>query len=59
MSKTKRFGILVLLVAFALSIPSALFAKEFVLGHTGAPLVTFAQAAEKLAEMLTNTLVAR
>lgn len=52
MAKANRFGIFVLLVALVLTFPAVSVAKEFVLGHTGAPSVTFAQAGEKLAEML-------
>lgn len=52
MKMVKRFALYALLIALVLSIPAASVAKEFVLGHTGAPSVTFALAAERLAEKL-------
>lgn len=52
MTTMKRLGFCALLAALVLSFPAASFAREFVMGHTGQPLVTFAQAGEKFAELL-------
>ena len=52
MKMCKRMGFYVLLAALVFSFSGAAFAREFVLGHTGQPSVTFAKAAEKLAELL-------
>lgn len=52
MKNMKRLGLCALLVVLTLSCASAGFAREFVMGHTGQPLVTFAQAGEKFAEFL-------
>ena len=52
MTTMKRLGICALLAALVLSFPAASFARDFVMGHTGQPLVTFAQAGEKFAELL-------
>ncbi len=49
----KRFWIAIALVlGFSISWAGIGEAREFVLGHTGQPSVTFAQAAEKFAELL-------
>ena len=42
----------ILLAAVCVLFSGAAFAREFVMGHTGQPLVTFAQAGEKFAEFL-------
>jgi len=52
MTTMKRLGICALLAALVLSFPAASFAREFVMGQKGQPLVTFAQAGEKFAELL-------
>jgi tripartite ATP-independent transporter DctP family solute receptor len=52
MKKMKRFGLILALVVLTLSLAQGAYAKEFVLGHTGQPSVTFAQAGEKFAEFL-------
>jgi hypothetical protein len=44
MTTMKRLVFCVLLAALVLSFSAASYAKEFVMGHTGQPLVTFAQA---------------